>query len=220
MLRPELSRTRRSGRLRGLTVDTGELPRRRGRRTATQSTSPPLVLEEYELEEGPLCQGNSPLSRCPVKLDRRAGAYVLKADLVKVNIEGRRRAEATEEWRSGRLTNSELNKGAACRLPKALACNFKWSMHAWWSAAQPEAGTVPAVAAAWESSMLAGHPACQRSVKGGEGSRQPVAPPSFAAPRAPSNIIKLPTSSTRKSDSSPRPHLVISIILWSPENTM
>ena len=38
-------------------------------------------------------------SRCPVKLDRRAGAYVLKADLVKVNIEGRRRAEATEEWR-------------------------------------------------------------------------------------------------------------------------
>ena len=25
-------------------------------------------------------------SRCPVKLDRRAGAYVLKADLVKVNI--------------------------------------------------------------------------------------------------------------------------------------
>ena len=33
-----------------------------------------------------------------MKLDRRAGDYV-QGDLVKVNIERRRRAEATEEWR-------------------------------------------------------------------------------------------------------------------------
>ena len=42
-------------------------------------------------------QHASPAPGCPVKLDRRAGAYVLKADLVKVNIERRRRAEATED---------------------------------------------------------------------------------------------------------------------------
>ena len=68
---------------------------------------------------------------------------------MKVNIEGRRRAEATEEWRKRydiragiEGTNSELKRLGACaggrrvRLAvylKALACNFKgWSMHAWW----------------------------------------------------------------------------------------
>ena len=101
------------------------------------------------------------------------GAYVLKADLVKVNIEGRRRAEATEEWRKRYAiragvegTNSELKRahglgrlrvrgGRRVRLAvylKALACNFKRMVHArlveMENTAQPEARTVPAVAAA------------------------------------------------------------------------
>ena len=49
-------------------------------------------------------------SRCPVKLDRRAGDYVLKADLVKVNIERRRRAEATEEDRFRGTTAAQLEE--------------------------------------------------------------------------------------------------------------
>ena len=80
-----------------------------------------------------------------MKLDRRAGAYVLKADLVKVNIEGRRRAEATEEWRKRYAiragiegTNSELKRahglgragargpsGAACRLPQGVGVQLQ-----------------------------------------------------------------------------------------------
>jgi hypothetical protein len=84
--------------------------------------------------------------RCPVKLDRRAGVYVLKADLVRVNIERRRRAEGTGEWRERYAvragiegTNSELKRrhglghlrvrgGLRVRLAvylKALACNIK-----------------------------------------------------------------------------------------------
>ena len=81
-----------------------------------------------------------------MKLDRREGAYILKADLVQVNIEGRRRVEATEEWRQRygvragiEGTNSELKRahglgrlrvrgearvGLAVYL-KALACNVK-----------------------------------------------------------------------------------------------
>ena len=140
-------------------------------------------VEEYELEDAPervevhfaraTCEPCPLRSRCPVKLDRRAGAYVLKADLVKVNIEGRRRAEATEEWRKRYAiragiegTNSELKRahglgrlrvrgGRRVRLAvylKALACNFKRMVHArlveMENTAQPEAGTVPAVAAA------------------------------------------------------------------------
>ena len=52
-------------------------------------------IEEYELKDAPervevhfagtTCEPCPLRSRCPVKLDRRAGAYVLKADLVKVN---------------------------------------------------------------------------------------------------------------------------------------
>ena len=124
---------------------------------------------------GPVGTEPCPLrSRCPVKLDRRAGAYVLKADLVKVNIERRRRAEATEEWRKRydiragiEGTNSELKRahglgrlrvrgGRRVRLAvylKALACNFKRMMvHArlveMENTAQRAVGTVPAVAAA------------------------------------------------------------------------
>ena len=100
---------------------------------------------------GPLCQAQlcepCPLrSRCPVKLDRRAGAYVLKADLVKVNIERRRRAEATVEWRKtvchkGRDRGNELRaearprawalagargpSGAACRLPEGVGVQLQ-----------------------------------------------------------------------------------------------
>ena len=50
-------------------------------------------IEEYELKDAPervevhfagtTCEPCLLRSRCPVKLDRRAGAYVLKADLVK-----------------------------------------------------------------------------------------------------------------------------------------
>ena len=108
-------------------------------------------------------------SRCPVKLDRRAGAYVLKADLVKVNIERRRRAEATEEWRKRYATGIEgtnsssahglgrlrVRGGRRVRLAvylKALACNFKRMVHArlveMENTAQRAVGTVPAVAAA------------------------------------------------------------------------
>ena len=118
-------------------------------------------IEEYELKDAPervevhfagtTCEPCPLRSRCPVKLDRRAGAYVLKADLVKVNIERRRRAEATEEWRKRydiragiEGTNSELKRahglgrlrvrgGRRVRLAvylKALACNFKRMVHA------------------------------------------------------------------------------------------
>ena len=140
-------------------------------------------IEEYELKDAPervevhfagtTCEPCPLRSRCPVKLDRRAGAYVLKADLVKVNIERRRRAEATEEWckrydiRAGiEGTNSELKRahglgrlrvrgGRRVRLAvylKALACNFKRMVHArlveMEDTAQRAVGTVPAVAAA------------------------------------------------------------------------
>ena len=139
-------------------------------------------IEEYELEDAPervevhfartTCEPCPLRSRCPVKLDRRAGDYVLKADLVKVNIERRRRAEATEEWRKRYAiragiegTNSELKRahglgrlrvrgGRWVRLAvylKALACNFKRMVHArlveMENTAQRAVGTVPAVAA-------------------------------------------------------------------------
>ena len=140
-------------------------------------------IEEYELEDAPervevhfartTCEPCPLRSRCPVKLDRRAGDYVLKADLVKVNIERRRRAEATEEWRKRYAiragiegTNSELKRahglgrlrvrgGRRVRLAvylKALACNFKRMVHArlveMENTAQRAVGTVPAVTAA------------------------------------------------------------------------
>ena len=140
-------------------------------------------IEECELEDAPervevhfartTCEPCPLRSRCPVKLDRRAGDYVLKADLVKVNIERRRRAEATEEWRKRYAiragiegTNSELKRahglgrlrvrgGRRVRLAvylKALACNFKRMVHArlveMENTAQRAVGTVPAVTAA------------------------------------------------------------------------
>ncbi len=100
-------------------------------------------IEEYELKDAPervevhfagtTCEPCPLRSRCPVKLDRRAGAYVLKADLVKVNIERRRRVRLAVYL-------------------KALACNFKRMVHArlveMENTAQRAVGTVPAVAAA------------------------------------------------------------------------
>jgi len=84
--------------------------------------------------------------RCPAKLNREENVYVLKVNLVKVNIEQRRRFEATEEFssryniRAGiEATNSEMKrKQGLGRLRvrkrprvelvvflKTLACNFK-----------------------------------------------------------------------------------------------
>ena len=89
--------------------------------------------------------------RCPVRLRRSVGEYVLKADLVKVNLERRRRAQANGEFarryavRAGiEGTNSELKRahglgrlrvrgGRRVRLAvylKALACNIKRMVHA------------------------------------------------------------------------------------------
>ncbi len=86
-----------------------------------------------------------------MKLDRHDGVYVLKANLVGVNIERRRRAEANVEWRKRYAvragiegTNSELKRrhglghlrvrgGPRVRLTvylKALACNIKRMIHA------------------------------------------------------------------------------------------
>jgi hypothetical protein len=99
-------------------------------------------------------------SRCPVKLHRRTGTYVLKADLVQVNLEHRRRAEGTEEWRQryavragSEATNSELKRGHGLghlrvrgglrvRLAvylKALACNLKRMIGALQRTARPAA---------------------------------------------------------------------------------
>lgn len=127
--------------------------------TGAQATVCPAgheAVEEYQWEHKPekveiyfsraACDPCPLRARCPVKLDRHAGAYVLKADLVTVNIQGRRRAEATEEWRKRYAvragiegTNSELKRGHGLgRLRvrgksrvglavylKALACNIK-----------------------------------------------------------------------------------------------
>lgn len=92
------------------------------------------------------CEACPLYSRCPVKLNREENAYVLKANLVKVNIEQRRRFEASEEFsscydiRAGiEATNSELKrKHGMGRLRirgrpqvelvvfmKNLACNIK-----------------------------------------------------------------------------------------------
>lgn len=97
------------------------------------------------------CESCPLRSGCPVKLDRCTGTCILKADLVKVNIQRRRRAEASKEWqqryavRAGiEGTNSELKRrhglgrlrvrgGLRVRLVvylKALACNIKRMVHA------------------------------------------------------------------------------------------
>jgi hypothetical protein len=93
-----------------------------------------------------VCEACSLRPRCPVKFSRKLGVYVLETDLIKVNIERRRRAEASGEFRKRYAvragiegTNSELKRahglghlrvrgGHRVRLAvylKALACNIK-----------------------------------------------------------------------------------------------
>ena len=123
------------------------------------------AVSEYEDEEAPervemhfareVCEPCSLRSRCPVRWRRRpelggewspSGAYVLSADLARVNIGRRRRAESDGQWRKRyglragiEGTNSELKRrhglghlrvrgGERVRLAvylKALACNVK-----------------------------------------------------------------------------------------------
>ena len=123
------------------------------------------AVSEYEDEEAPervemhfareVCEPCSLRSRCPVRWRRRPelggewsprGAYVLSADLARVNIGRRRRAESDGQWRKRyglragiEGTNSELKRrhglgrlrvrgGERVRLAvylKALACNVK-----------------------------------------------------------------------------------------------
>jgi len=114
------------------------------------------AMEEYEECAAPervelrfaraTCEACSLRPRCPVKFSRKMGVYVLETDLIKVNIERRRRAGASGEFRRRYAvragiegTNSELKRahglghlrvrgGRRVRLAvylKALACNIK-----------------------------------------------------------------------------------------------
>lgn len=114
------------------------------------------AIDEYEECEAPervelrfaraTCEACPLRTRCPVALSRNLGIYVLEADLIKVNLERRRRAEASGEFRRRYAvragiegTNSELKRahglgrlrvrgGLRVRLAvylKALACNLK-----------------------------------------------------------------------------------------------
>ena len=123
------------------------------------------AVSEYEDEDAPervemhfareMCEPCTLRSRCPVRWRRRpelggewspSGAYVLSADLARVNIGRRRRAESDGQWRKRyglgagiEGTNSELKRrhglgrlrvrgGERVRLAvylKALACNVK-----------------------------------------------------------------------------------------------
>jgi hypothetical protein len=127
--------------------------------------------ERVELYFAPATCEACPLrSRCPVKLDRQTGLYLLKADLIRVTIDERRRTQATEEWRQRyavragiEATNSELKRrhglgrlrvrgGPRVRLAvylKALACNIKRMLAALQAeAAQAAKGTAVAEAVA------------------------------------------------------------------------
>jgi len=150
------------------------------------------AIAEYEDEDAPerveihfarqICEPCPLRPRCPVRWRRRPelagdrslhGAYVLSTDLVRVNIERRRRAEANGQWhkryavRAGiEGTNSELKRrhglgrlrvrgSIRVRLAvylKALACNIKRmivvGMEEREEAARPAAGAVPAAVAA------------------------------------------------------------------------
>jgi|TARA_B100002003_G_C14121679_1_gene539545 hypothetical protein len=150
------------------------------------------AIAEYEDEDAPervevhfarhICEPCPLRPRCPVRWRRRPelagdrslhGAYVLSTDLVRVNIEQRRRAEADGQWgkryavRAGiEGTNSELKRrhglgrlrvrgGSRVRLAvyfKGLACNIKRMivvrMEERENATRRAAGVVPAAAAA------------------------------------------------------------------------
>ena len=104
----------------------------------------PPSIEEYELEDAPervevhfartTCEPCPLRSPLPSEAGPACGDYVLKADLVKVNIERRRRAEATEEWRKRydiragiEGTNSELKRAhglGRLRVRGAVGCGL------------------------------------------------------------------------------------------------
>lgn len=119
------------------------------------------AIAEYEECEAPervelrfaraTCEACPLRPRCAVEPSHKPGTYVLEADLIKVNIERRRRAEASGEFRRRYAvragiegTNSELKRahglgrlrvrgGLSVRLAvylKALACNVKRMVHA------------------------------------------------------------------------------------------
>lgn len=118
--------------------------------------------ERVELRfAGEVCKTCSLRPRCPVKFNDKLGVYVLEADLIKVNIERRRRAEASGEFRKRYAiragiegTNSELKRahglghlrvrgGKRVRLAvylKALACNIKRMVRALLEAKSPRQG--------------------------------------------------------------------------------
>jgi hypothetical protein len=114
------------------------------------------AIEEYEEPKSPervelrfaekVCKKCSLRLRCPVKFNDKLGSSILEVDLIKANIERRRRAEASGEFRKRYAiragiegTNSELKRahglgrlrvrgGEKVRLAvylKALACNLK-----------------------------------------------------------------------------------------------
>jgi hypothetical protein len=114
------------------------------------------AIETYEEIEAPervelrfaeeVCKSCSLRLLCPVEYNDKFGEYVLEVDLIKANIERRRRAEANGEFKvryairaGSEATNSELKRahglgrlrvrgGQRVRLSvylKALACNFK-----------------------------------------------------------------------------------------------
>ena len=110
---------------------------------------------KYELEDAPervevhSCQGNMRALPLAVPLPGEAGPACgglrPQGDLVKVNIEGRRRAEATEEWRkryairagievklraearprAWALAGARGPSGAACRLPQGVGVQLQ-----------------------------------------------------------------------------------------------
>ena len=112
----------------------------------------------------PTCEGCALFHRCPATLNRAADGYVLTVDLTAANLERRRRAEASGEFkeryaiRAGiEATNSELKRGHGLddlrvrgrpRVElavhsKALACNVKRMVRAMMSESHD---AVPAMA--------------------------------------------------------------------------
>jgi hypothetical protein len=130
-------------------IDATEVQRSRcpAGHPASEEWTYPHAPERVELSfTRATCEACPLRPRCPVKLDRRAGAYVLKANLIRVNIDQRRRTQVGEAWRQRYAvragiegTNSELKRGhglgrlrvrggLSVRLAvylKALACNIK-----------------------------------------------------------------------------------------------
>jgi hypothetical protein len=86
-----------------------------------------MAIEAYEEVEAPervelrvaeeVCKSCSRHLLCPVEYNEKFGVYVLEVDLIKANIERRRRAEANGEFKDryairagSEATNSELKR--------------------------------------------------------------------------------------------------------------